>query len=177
MRKFNLIQFKNVSYFSILLTFLFFVSCQNKSTSNIEKKSETKESCCEKEQDNTLESAVLGVKNILENQIKGWNNGHIDSFMVGYWNNESLKFITKNGIKFGYTTVSDSYKKSYPNQAAMGQLNFENLAFTPLLDNNSIINVTGRWSVYKNNQTESGLFSLIFKKIDNEWKIIIDHTW
>jgi len=117
------------------------------------------------------------IRNVLSNQLKGWNNGSVDTFMIGYWNSESLKFITKDGIKFGYNRVKDDYKNSYKTKEKMGNLTFENLAFTPLADNNTIVNVTGRWIIKQSNIEQSGLFSLILKKIDNNWKIIIDHTW
>jgi ketosteroid isomerase-like protein len=59
----------------------------------------------------------------------------------------------------------------------MGTLNFVNLKVTPLDRNNELANVTGNWVVSKDSTQNSGLFSLVLKKTDNNWKIIIDHTW
>jgi hypothetical protein len=120
------------------------------------------------------EQAILSV---IKKQTDGWNRGSVDEFMLGYWNSDSLKFITKNGIKNGYNVVSEQYKKSYPSPKEMGMLNFVNLTVTPLDLNNELANVTGNWVVSKDSTQNSGLFSLVLKKMDNHWKIIIDHTW
>lgn len=161
--------------FFISLSLILF-SCNNAQPSKEQKvKSPNKKEVAKNQED--LTKVVMDIRNVLENQLKGWNNGSVDEYMVGYWNSESLKFITKNGIKFGYERVKDDYKFVYKTKEEMGTLSFENLAFTPLSDDNTIVNVTGRWIVQKTKEEHSGLFSLILKKIDNNWKIIIDHTW
>lgn len=167
---------KSISNLHLLTILLFLAACQPKNTATEAKDirvTDTIEVC----HTFSIDSAALSIQQVLSAQLEGWNKGSVDSFMMGYWNSESLKFITKNGIKFGYQTVSDNYKKSYPNKEAMGELMFDNLAFTSLTDRNDIINVTGKWHVKHHGEMSEGLFSLIFKYTDNDWKIIIDHTW
>lgn len=125
----------------------------------------------------TFEQEEQAILSIINKQTDGWNRGSVDEFMLGYWNSDSLKFITKNGINNGYNAVSEQYKKSYPSPKEMGTLNFVNLKVTPLDRNNELANVTGNWVVSKDSTQNSGLFSLVLKKMDNNWKIIIDHTW
>ena len=96
--------------------------------------------------------------------------------MQGYWNSKDLRFITKRGIKFSYDSVANGYKKSYNTKEKMGELTFSKLQFFDL-DNHQLKQVYGMWKVSKMNETDSGNFSLIFKKIDGNWKIIVDHTW
>ncbi len=52
--------------------------------------------------------------------------------MNGYWESDSLKFIGKNGITYGYDATLERYKKSYPDVQAMGKLKFDILSMKKL---------------------------------------------
>lgn len=115
---------------------------------------------------------------MLHAQTAAWNNGSIDSFMsIGYWNSDSLQFITPKGIKYGYQSVLKSYMSSYPNKKAMGHLEFTNLKVTTLDDNNEVYQVFGHWNVIKDSMPMSGVFSLIVNNINEQPRIVIDHTY
>ena len=64
------------------------------------------------------------IKKILFQQVDDWNNGDIEKYMEGYWNSDSLIFIGKSGIKYGWKSTLENYKKSYPDRQSMGRLNF-----------------------------------------------------
>ncbi len=115
---------------------------------------------------------------MLHAQTTAWNNGSIDSFMSnGYWNSDSLQFITPKGVKYGYQSVLKSYKRSYPNKEAMGHLEFTNLKVMTLDDNNEVYQVFGNWNVIKDSMPVSGVFSLIVNNINGHPRIVIDHTY
>ena len=115
---------------------------------------------------------------MLHSQTESWNAGSLDSFMSkGYWKSDSLQFITRKGIKLGYEKVLNGYKKSYPNKAAMGQLEFNDIKVLSLDDKKSIYQVFGHWDVRKDEKSTGGFFSLIIKNINGEPKIVIDHTY
>ena len=115
---------------------------------------------------------------MLHSQTESWNAGSLDSFMSkGYWKSDSLQFITRKGIKLGYEKVLNGYKKSYPNKAAMGQLEFNDIKVLSLDDKKSIYQVFGHWDVRKDEKSSGGFFSLIIKNINGEPKIVIDHTY
>lgn len=121
--------------------------------------------------------ATIAIEKILNQQTNSWNNGSIDGFMQGYWHSDSLKFITKRGVKFGYDSVALGYKKSYNTPEKMGKLTFKNLKHYTLNTENTLIQTTGNWHVVQKNEIDSGMFSLFLKPINGQWKIIIDHTW
>lgn len=125
---------------------------------------------------NVKDNAQQEISDVLKNQTDEWNKGNIDGFMQGYWNSKDLRFITKRGIKFSYDSVSNGYKKSYNTPEKMGKLTFSKLQFFDL-DQHELKQVYGMWKVNKTNEADSGNFSLIFKKIEGKWKIIVDHTW
>jgi hypothetical protein len=69
---------------------------------------------------------------ILAAQEKAWNEGNIEQFMHGYWENDSLVFVGKSGLTYGYKNTLANYKKGYPDKTYMGQLKFTILSMQPL---------------------------------------------
>lgn len=116
------------------------------------------------------EKAIL---NVMKEQEKAWNDGDIDTFMQGYWQSDSLMFIGKNGIKYGWATTLNNYKKSYPNKDAMGKLEFKVIQ---LEINKSNAYMLGKWSLVRKEDNPNGYFTLYWKKIKDQWFITIDHT-
>ena len=115
------------------------------------------------------------VRAVLDQQVSDWNNGDIPSFMKGYWNNDSLRFIGKRGITYGWQPVLDNYLKSYPNKSAIGVLEFKELNIDVLAKDAAF--VTGNWTIkYVDKDNIGGWFSLLFRKIEGKWVIVVDHT-
>lgn len=54
------------------------------------------------------------VRNVLEKQRQAWNTGDIDKFMEGYWHSDSLMFVGKSGVTYGWQNTMDNYKKATP---------------------------------------------------------------
>ena len=121
-------------------------------------------------------SEKLAITQVLYKQQVAWNNGSIESFMMPYWHSDSLKFISKKGITYGWQNTLDNYKKSYPDTTAMGQLAFEIKSIDVFSKSSAF--VIGKWFLKreKSKGDLGGYFSLIFKKIKNKWVIVVDHT-
>lgn len=115
----------------------------------------------------------LEIKKVMSLQEEAWNNGDIEQFMDGYWKSDSLMFIGKNGIKYGWQTTLDNYKASYPDKEAMGKLNFE---IIKLEVNGSSAYMLGKWKLLRKEDTPNGYFTLYWKNIEDKWVITIDHT-
>jgi ketosteroid isomerase-like protein len=94
--------------------------------------------------------------------------------MQGYWNNDSLVFVGKNGPTYGYTATLERYKKSYSDAAKMGQLHFDILQVKQLSADYYF--VLGKWALTRTAGDVSGSFTLLFRKIKGEWKIVADHS-
>ncbi|TAH21152.1 MAG: DUF4440 domain-containing protein [Cytophagales bacterium] len=115
------------------------------------------------------------VSDILAVQEKAWNEGSIDAFMQGYWKNDSLKFIGKNGVVYGWQNTFDRYKKNYPDRATMGVLKFEVVSKEQM--GKEVYFVVGKWHLKREEKGDvGGYFSLIFRKIKGKWYIVADHT-
>ena len=111
---------------------------------------------------------------IMMKQQDAWNKGDVDAFMQGYWESDSLQFIGKSGITLGYQSTLENYKRSYPNQDAMGRLVFNNIDCDKLSDDHHYI--VGKWMLYRTNDTLQGHYSLLWKNINGRWVIVRDHS-
>lgn len=114
------------------------------------------------------------IRSILANQTKNWNKGNIESFMQGYWHSDSLLFVGKNGPKYGFKTTLENYKKSYPDTTTMGKLSFEILKVEQLSPTRYF--VLGKWMLKRSIGDISGHYTLLFRKINNQWVIVVDHS-
>ena len=117
---------------------------------------------------------VPAVKKVLQQQQDCWNKGDVFGFMQGYWQSDSLKFIGKSGISSGWNNTLKRYKETYPDKESMGTLEFEMISIEPLSDVSAY--VVGKWKLTRSIGNIGGYFTLLFKKINNQWLIVVDHT-
>ncbi|SFD21153.1 YybH family protein [Pseudoalteromonas denitrificans] len=113
------------------------------------------------------------ILSIMSMQQNAWNNGDIKQYMQGYWQSEQLKFIGKNGIKYGWQETLKNYIKSYPDKSSMGQLTFDILEVNVMQDTAFVL---GKWSLKRKSDNPNGYYTLFWKKINNQWRIVIDHS-
>jgi hypothetical protein len=116
----------------------------------------------------------MEIRKILGNQVIAWNMGELENFMQGYWQSDSLKFIGKSGLTYGWDETLKSYEKNYPDTAAMGKLSFDLLEVKQL--SALYFFVIGKWQLNRSIGNVSGHFTLLFKKINKEWRIVVDHS-
>ncbi|MFD0939860.1 YybH family protein [Pedobacter boryungensis] len=114
------------------------------------------------------------ILNLLEKQRTEWNKGNVEAFMQGYWKNDSLLFVGKSGATYGWQKTLDNYKKGYPNKAAMGFLTF-GIKKVDLLTKDRAF-VLGSWNVKQEKNELKGYFTLLLRKINGVWKIVVDHS-
>jgi ketosteroid isomerase-like protein len=111
---------------------------------------------------------------VLAAQQAAWNQGDIVNFMKGYWDSPELTFSGSNGITHGYQTVLAHYQQNYPDQKAMGHLEFSLLEVRALGKDAAL--VLGRWHLKRESDEVGGNFTLVFEHLPEGWKIIHDHT-
>jgi ketosteroid isomerase-like protein len=111
---------------------------------------------------------------VLKEQTVAWNKGDVEAFMKGYWQNDSLMFIGKSGITYGWQKTLTNYKTNYPDTTSMGKLDFTILEVKSLSPVNCF--VVGKWHLARSIGDLSGHFTLLFKKIKGSWFIVADHS-
>jgi ketosteroid isomerase-like protein len=114
------------------------------------------------------------VRNVLAEQQRSWNQGDLEGFMQGYVPGDSLIFIGEKGIRYGYQATLKGYKKTYTDLKAMGNLDFDILHV--LNAGPKAVVVVGKWKLIRDKDMPQGYFSLLFKKVKGQWKIVVDHT-
>ena len=114
------------------------------------------------------------VRSLLQSQAQQWNAGNIKQFMSTYWNNDSLMFIGKNGITYGWQKTMDNYIKGYPDTTSMGKLNFDLLSVKKI--SVEYFFVVGKWHLRRTIGDLAGSFTLLVKKIKGKWLIVADHS-
>jgi ketosteroid isomerase-like protein len=114
------------------------------------------------------------IRAVLDKQMKAWNEGSIEQYMQGYWNSDSLVFVGKSGPTYGYKETLERYKRSYTDTAKMGKLSFEILQVRQL--SREYYFVLGKWALKRTIGDVGGSFTLLFRKIKGEWRIVADHS-
>lgn len=114
------------------------------------------------------------IRQLLDQQTDAWNRGDIENFMKGYWENDSLMFVGKSGVTYGWANTLKNYKKGYPDTAAMGKLSFDFIKIKRL--SKKYYFVVGKWYLKRSIGDIGGHYNLLFEKINGQWVIIIDHS-
>jgi ketosteroid isomerase-like protein len=114
------------------------------------------------------------IDRVLDEQLAAWNTGNIEGFMQGYWKNDSVMYIGKTGITYGYNNILQKYKKGFPDKSLMGKLSFNIIHKNELSPD--IYFVVGKYRVERNNSVLEGHFTLLFQKVGDRWVITSDHS-
>ena len=114
------------------------------------------------------------ISGLLDKQVLAWNEGNLEKFMQTYWNSEKLSFVGSRGPTYGWQATLESYKKGYPDKAAMGNLKFT-IHDMSKIDRKTVY-VIGKFELTRDVGNLSGHFTLVIQKINDEWLIISDHS-
>lgn len=134
---------------------------------------------CAQDNDNSLHTASrveLDVVKVVVAQEKAWNAGDLEGYVKGYKDSPDTLFIGRQVSK-GYAQILDDYKRNYSTRASMGTLTFSELEVHPLSD--TFVVCLGKYHLdraKKEGGAADGIFSLVFEKTDQGWKIVVDHT-
>lgn len=118
--------------------------------------------------------AEKAVRAVLDAQVNAWNRGDVDTFMQSYWKSDKTEFVGSSGIFRGWQAVLERYHKTYPDRSAMGKVTFSDLEFTLLSPGAAL--VVGKYHLVRESDQPEGVFTLIFRKFPEGWRIINDHT-
>ncbi|MCX2586057.1 MULTISPECIES: YybH family protein [unclassified Pedobacter] len=114
------------------------------------------------------------ILDVLEMQRTEWNKGNLETFMQGYVKSDSLLFVGSSGPTYGWQKTLDNYKKTYAGKAGMGVLTF-GIKKVDFL-NTDVAFVLGSWHLKREKDEPQGYFTLLFKRLNGEWKIFVDHS-
>jgi uncharacterized protein (TIGR02246 family) len=126
--------------------------------------------------------AAAAIRQVLDQQQAAWNRGDVESFMRGYRNSPDTTFVGAS-VRKGYREILADYRKHYASREQMGRLTFSGLDVRLLPDARGEVRyaaVTGHFHLDRTAHGEAtsddGVFSLLWQKTADGWKIILDHT-
>jgi ketosteroid isomerase-like protein len=122
------------------------------------------------------------IRAAIEGQVDAWNRADIPGFMKTYEQSPETTFIGTN-IGKGYEKILERYQKNYSTREQMGTLTFNDLQVRMLpgsCGKAEFAVVTGRFHLERSQKGEAkkddGIFSLVWRKGPQGWKIVLDHT-
>jgi len=122
------------------------------------------------------DAARTAIRKVIEDQQAAWNRHDLEGFMAGYWASPELTFFSGARESKGWQAALDRYKKNYQGAGhEMGKLEFANLRIEMLGSESAF--VRGEFHLtMSDGKTPHGLFTLVFRKFPEGWKIIHDHS-
>lgn len=127
--------------------------------------------CCDFSPD--IKKAENEIKDILDQQKISWNEENIEGFMEYYWNSEKFTFQSGNKRLHGWDALLSRYRESYSGKK-WGMLDFTDIEIKVL--SNDIAYVLGRWRLKYEDSSEEGLFTVLFLRMPEGWRIVHDHS-
>ena len=114
------------------------------------------------------------IREVLKQQVAAWNRGDIDGFMQGYAQGRNTTFVSGDVVTRGWKTVHDRYARRYDSREKMGVLTFSGLTIMQLGPEAAL--VLGSWKLQRRGDQPHGKFTLLFRKLPEGWRIVLDHT-
>ena len=122
------------------------------------------------------------IRAVIRAQSDAWNHADIPGFMRAYEDSADTTFIGQK-LRKGYQPILERYKQSYTSREQMGTLTFSEIDIRLLpsgCGKSEIALVTGKFhldrTVHGEAAKDDGIFSLVWRKGPQGWKIILDHT-
>ncbi len=124
----------------------------------------------------TKDPEEAAVARVLQAQVQAWNAHNLEGFMAGYWKSPELSFFSGGSQTYGWEQTLARYRDRYQSAGAeMGTLEFSGLNIQRLSADAAF--VRGQFHLKMSSGKESsGIFTLIFRKFPDGWRIIHDHT-
>lgn len=116
------------------------------------------------------------IERVLRSQQDAWNRHDLKGFMDGYWKSPGLTFFSDGNESHGWQDALEHYRAKYLTAGhEMGKLDFASLRIEVLGSDAAF--VRGEYHLQMpDGKTPHGLFTLIFRRFDNGWRIVHDHS-
>jgi len=116
----------------------------------------------------------IGVRATFEQSLESWNAGDLDGYMDTYDKSDSILFINKSLIAYGWKDANETFRKAFPTKESMGKLTLTIKAAKQLSKDFWL--VVGSFQVERGKDSFGGNFSDLVQKIKGKWKVVVDHS-
>jgi beta-aspartyl-peptidase (threonine type) len=115
------------------------------------------------------------VRDVVVAQEEAWNKGDLEGYMKGYWRSDKLVVFSNKNRRNGWQETFDAYKRRYQSPGAeMGKLTTSQIEVFSLGPESAMVRAT--WKLETKAMNYEGWFTLVFRKIDDGWRIVHEHT-
>lgn len=114
------------------------------------------------------------IRKVLDEQAAAWNAGDLDGFLTGFWDSPQLVFTSGGQVLRGRATLRQRYRQGYWSGGDPGKLSFADVEIHALAPDAAW--AMGRWELAFPADSVGGVFSLVFRRFDDGWKVVHDHT-
>ena len=121
-----------------------------------------------------MEADKKAINKVLKKQRIAWSDNNLEKFMEGHWKSDALKFYDSNGVISGWENILERYQKAYPTENHTGKLSYKVNDISEISE--GAYYVLGEYHIKRDIGNAYGNFTIIMKKINNEWKIIAYST-
>lgn len=120
-------------------------------------------------------AADSAVPVLLRESASGWNAGDLSAFLAPYRRDSAVTYIGGGGLRRGFEELRERYSPLFGAGARRDSLRFDRLRTRSLGDDHAL--TTGRYVLYRDGEsTETGLFTLVWSRLDGRWRILHDHS-
>ena len=122
------------------------------------------------------EKPSTAIKTLLDTQAACWNKKDLDGFLVAYWHDPAVVFLSGGTRSDGFEALKTRYHNRYQAEGReMGHLDFDGIEIQSLGPDSAF--ARGRWKLtMADGKVSGGLFTLILRKLPEGWRIVHDHT-
>lgn len=115
------------------------------------------------------------VAKVLADSGAGWSRGDLDAFMDSYEKAPQINYVSGGKVIQGYDAIRAVYAPRFAKPGEMATLSTEIVDFDPL--GSDYAAVIGRFHLkMRDGQEATGLFSLVFHRTPQGWRIVSDHS-
>src|SRR5579872_714289 len=116
------------------------------------------------------------IRQVLDEQVKAWNRRDLNAFMQGYWHSPQLTFFSGVTVYRGWDNALARYRKAYQSEGhQMGHLELSDLQIEMLSPAAAFVRGAFHLAMPDGKQLH-GIFTLVFRRFPQGWRIIHDHT-
>ena len=124
----------------------------------------------------TVDQDRLDVVRSMQDSADAWSRNDLDGYMDGYERSPDTLYVTGSRIVRGYEAIRAMYASRFKPMQPLGHLSLVVIDYRPLSGDFSM--ALGRYVLARPGGVgpATGVFTLVYHRTLNHWKIISDHT-